>query len=312
VAAQVRKLLSNVSRIFRRIPVQWKVAFIVLVALILLIDVVLNLTTGPSYPIQNPNIVPKVLEISPRIKVTTIRNVTDEIIHYTIKPLISGQEPKERTLEAGAIDHFPSDVSMDVNFQRSEHKVWHRIDAGMPYSFRYDENGELDLFIGSHGRADAADLAPFVSTPMTVVEKMLDLAEVDKDDVVYDLGCGDGRIVIMAADKYGAHGVGIDIDPVRINESEEAAKRDGVKDLVEFRLQDVMKADISQATVVTIYLLTESNAMLRPQLEKQLKLGTYVVSHNYSIPGWKKKLITMVTLEAEDGEEHDIYLYRRW
>jgi SAM-dependent methyltransferase len=311
VAVQVRKLLSNVSRVFRKIPVQWKVAFIVLVALILLIDVVLNLTTGPSYPIQNPNPGPKVSEISPRIRVTTIRNVTDQTIDYTIKPLISGQEPKEKTLEAGAIDHFPTDVSMDVIFQRSGHKVWHRIDAGTPYSFRYDENGELDLFIGSHGRGDAADLAPFVPTPMTVVEKMLELAEVDKNDVVYDLGCGDGRIVIMAADKYGAHGVGIDIDPVRINESREAAERDGVKDLVEFRLQDVMKADISQATVVTIYLLTESNAMLRPQLERQLKPRTYVVSHNYSIPGWKKKLISLVTLEAEDGEEHDIYLYRR-
>lgn len=311
MAARVRKLLSTVSSIFRKIPVQWKIAIVALIALFCIIDVVRLLTTGPAHPTQNPAAFDNLSLTSPTIKVTTIRNVTDQTVHYTLKPLISGREPMERILEVGAIDRFPGDVSMDVIFQRGGHNVWHRVNAGTPYSFRYDENGELDLYIGSHGRADAVDLAPFVPTPMMIVDKMLELADLDENDVVYDLGCGDGRIVITAAKKYGARGVGIDINPLRIKESNAAAEREGVKELVEFRLQDVMKSDLSEATVVTLYLLTESNALLRPQLEKQLKLGTYVVSHNYSIPGWKKKQISLITLEAEDGEEHDIYLYRR-
>jgi len=169
----------------------------------------------------------------------------------------------------------------------------------------------LELYVGSHGREDAEDLAPFVPTPMEVVERMLELAEVNAQSILYDLGCGDGRIVVQAAKKYGARGVGIDIDPVRIEESKTNAKEEGVEKLVEFRLGDVMKVDLSNATVISLYLLPESNEVLRPLLEKYLKQGTFVVSHNYYIPGWSEKEISVDTVYTDDGEEHDIYLYKR-
>ena len=137
------------------------------------------------------------------------------------------------------------------------------------------------------------------------------MAEVGKNDIVYDLGCGDGRIVIMAAKQYGAHGVGIDLDPRRISESKSAAEKAGVEELVEFRMEDATKVDFSEATVVTLYLLTESNRLLRPELERQLKPGAFVISHNYPIPGWEDKEIEYVTIWDEGGEEHYIYLYQK-
>ena len=129
---------------------------------------------------------------------------------------------------------------------------------------------------------------------------MLALAEVTKDDVVFDLGCGDGRIPIAAAKNYGARGVGLDIDPERIEESWANAKAAGVEHLVEFREQDVLTADISEATVVTLYLLSSSNAQLRPILTKQLRPGTRIVSHAFSMgPTWPADKIDQFT--TRDG-----------
>jgi trans-aconitate methyltransferase len=152
---------------------------------------------------------------------------------------------------------------------------------------------------------------PYVPTPPEVVDEMLRLAGVRSGDILYDLGCGDGRIVIAAARKFGTRGVGIDLDPQRIEESRRAAKEAGVDGGLEFRLQDVMKADIRRATVVTLYLLPESNALLRPLLEEQLKPGTLVVSHNYSIPGWEDKEVNYVTLQDGTGQDHTIFVYKR-
>ncbi|MBN1223908.1 MAG: class I SAM-dependent methyltransferase [Candidatus Aminicenantes bacterium] len=182
---------------------------------------------------------------------------------------------------------------------------------GTPYAFRYDEKNLINLYEGSHGRKDAPDLAPYLGTPMVVVDKMLELARVDGSDIVYDLGCGDGRIVITAAEKYGARGVGIDIDPQRIKESEEGARAVGVEDLVKFYLGDAMKLDVSEATVVALYLLPESNAILRPKFEKELKPGTTVITHNYRIPGWGDKEIDSVALEDERGGNHTVFLYKK-
>ena len=126
----------------------------------------------------------------------------------------------------------------------------------------------------------------FVPTPNEVVEKMLELAAVTRDDVVYDLGSGDGRIPITAAQTYGARGVGIDIDPQRIRESRENARKAGVEDKVRFMEGDLFTADISEATVVTLYLLTQLNIKLRPKLLKELKPGTRVVSHGFDMGDW--------------------------
>ncbi|HSK08525.1 MAG TPA: methyltransferase domain-containing protein [Vicinamibacterales bacterium] len=132
-----------------------------------------------------------------------------------------------------------------------------------------------------------ASLAPYVPTPEDVVERMLELGGVTKNDVVYDLGCGDGRIVITAAERYGARGVGVDIDPQRIAESEANAKKAGVEKLVSFKLEDAMKVDVSPATVVTLYLLSSSNLKLRPMLTRQLKPGARIVSHAFGMGDWE-------------------------
>lgn len=155
----------------------------------------------------------------------------------------------------------------------------------------------------------AQSLAPYVPSPPEVVERMLDLAGVTSRDIVYDLGSGDGRIPIAAARKYGARGVGLDIDPRRIEESRANAKAAGVESLVEFRQQDAMTADVSQATVVTLYLLTRSNEKLRPLLTKQLKPGARVVSHAFSMgPTWPADKVDRFTTSI--GDEITLYLWR--
>jgi ubiquinone/menaquinone biosynthesis C-methylase UbiE len=128
---------------------------------------------------------------------------------------------------------------------------------------------------------------PFVPTPEKVVEGMLQLAKVGAKDVVYDLGSGDGRIVITAAKSRGARGVGIDIDPQRIQEARDNARRAGVAGRVQFREGDLFEADISEASVVTIYLLSGINMRLRPKLLAELKPGTRIVSHAFDMGDWK-------------------------
>jgi tRNA G37 N-methylase Trm5 len=144
----------------------------------------------------------------------------------------------------------------------------------------------------------------YVPTPEEVVEEMLRVANVGKDDVVYDLGCGDGRIVITAAKKYGARGVGIDIDPERIKESNENARKAGVADHVKFLQQDLFTTDFSEATVVTLYLLPALNLKLRPKLLSELKPGTRIVSHAFDMGDWKPEKVVNVP-----GDEHDRTLY---
>ena len=151
-------------------------------------------------------------------------------------------------------------------------------------------------------------LAPYVPTPQRVVERMLELAEVTEKDVVYDLGCGDGRIVITAATKYKARGVGIDFDPERIREAKANAKEAGVESLVTFRQQDAMTVDVSPASVVTLYLLSSSNIKLRPILTKQLKPGSRIVSHAFSMGDWEP--LKTVTVDDPDGYSRTLYLWQ--
>ena len=160
------------------------------------------------------------------------------------------------------------------------------------------------------GRAQQqrVNLAPFVPTPQDVVERMLDLAGVTSNDVVYDLGCGDGRIVITAAKKYGARGVGVDIDPRRIEESNANARKEGVEDLVEFIQQDAMTVDVSPATVVTLYLLSSSNLKLRPILTRQLRAGSRIVSHAFSMGDWQADRVD--TFTDARGNSRTLYLWR--
>ena len=147
---------------------------------------------------------------------------------------------------------------------------------------------------------------PYVPTPQEVVEQMLALAKVTKNDVLYDLGSGDGRIPITAAQKFGTRGVGVDINPQRIREAKENALKAGVTDRVQFRQQDLFKADISKATVVTLYLLPEINVELRAKLFKDLKPGTRIVSHDFDMGEWKPERVVQV---QGPNREHTIYYW---
>lgn len=154
-----------------------------------------------------------------------------------------------------------------------------------------------------------SSLAPFLATPPDVVERMLTLAGTTSRDVVYDLGCGDGRIVIAAARRFGARGVGVDIDRSLIAKAQAAAREAGVDHLVIFKVQDAMTVDVSDATVVTLYLLAASNAKLRPELTRMLRPGARIVAHNFPLGGdWEPSVIDNFTDAA--GTMRTLYLWK--
>lgn len=155
--------------------------------------------------------------------------------------------------------------------------------------------------------AQEGKIVPYVPTPQDVVERMLELAQVKKGDVVYDLGSGDGRIVITAAKKYGVKAIGFEIDPERIKESRENIKKEGVENLVEIRDQDIRTVDLSPATVLTMYLLPEVNLMVRPNIWKQMKPGSRVVSHDFDMADWKPA--KEVQIKDKSGWDHTLYLW---
>ena len=157
--------------------------------------------------------------------------------------------------------------------------------------------------------AAGQSLAPFIPTPEDVVDRMLTLAKVTQKDVVYDLGCGDGRIPIAAAKKYGAKGIGLDLDPSLVELAKSNAKAAGVDRLVDFRVQNVLTADVSGATVVTLYLLSSSNERLRPMLQQQLKPGARIVSHAFSMGrGWTADSVDQFV--SARGDEITLYLWK--
>jgi SAM-dependent methyltransferase len=146
---------------------------------------------------------------------------------------------------------------------------------------------------------------PYVPTHEKVVAEMLKVAKVGKNDILYDLGSGDGRIVITAAKRFGTRGVGVDIDPARITVARENAVKAGVADKVKFLQQDLFETDIREATVVTLFPLPEVNLRLRPKLLSDLKPGTRVVSHNFGIGNWTP----LRTLNVRVPQEHTIYYW---
>ena len=155
---------------------------------------------------------------------------------------------------------------------------------------------------------------PFVPTPIEVIDRMLELAEVKKGDVVYDLGSGDGRIVIRAAQKYRVRAVGIEMDSWLLDKARKDAQAAGVSRLVQFRREDAMKVDLSNATVVTLYMLPWFNEAMKPSFKKYLKPGARIVAHDFGIEGWPPD----VTVKLPEPEKktggylhyHTIYLWR--
>jgi cyclopropane fatty-acyl-phospholipid synthase-like methyltransferase len=162
---------------------------------------------------------------------------------------------------------------------------------------------------GGPVRSSWQNLAPYIATPDDVVDRMLTLARVSRDDLVYDLGCGDGRIPIAAAKKYGARGIGLDIDPKLVALARANAAAAGVDRLVDFRVEDVLTADVSNASVVTLYLLSSSNERLRPMLMRQLKPGARIVSHAFSMGrDWPADKVDHFV--SARGDEVTLYLWK--
>ena len=155
----------------------------------------------------------------------------------------------------------------------------------------------------------AQRLAPFVPSPMDVVDRMLQMARVTEEDVVYDLGSGDGRIVIRAAELFGAKAVGVELDRGLAEESQERVRERNLADKVTIIQGDLLQTDLSPATVVTLYLLVSANEMLRPIMEKTLKPGTRVVAHDMRVPGWEAYREEAISTGPQSGT-HFVYLYR--
>lgn len=153
-------------------------------------------------------------------------------------------------------------------------------------------------------------LAPYYPTPETIVERMLQLAELKPGEKMFDLGSGDGRIVIMAAQKFGANATGVEIDKDLWKQSMDRIKALGLEKRARIILGDIMRQDYSSADVVTVYLLPSSNDKIRPMLEKQLRKGARIVAHDFEFSGWTPVKVEHIDDDGE-GRSHTLYLYRR-
>jgi ubiquinone/menaquinone biosynthesis C-methylase UbiE len=155
--------------------------------------------------------------------------------------------------------------------------------------------------------AEPRKLAPFVSSPISVIDKMLAAASLRSGETLYDLGCGDGRIVVAAAKNFGAHAVGVEISDSLAQRARQQALAQGLQDQVKIITADMMGVDVSQANVVSLYLMTEANDTLKPKLERELKPGARVVSLEFKVPGWKPSRVEKVELH---NHPYTIYVYQ--
>lgn len=171
----------------------------------------------------------------------------------------------------------------------------------------WPENRNAVLHADDNDR-DSSHIAPFVPTPHEVVNRMLELAEIKQGDVLYDLGSGDGRIVVAAARQFGIRAVGFEVDPVLVKDSRQIIKRAGLEELVEIREQDIRSVDFSPASVVTMYLYPAANLRLRPVLMRELKPGSRVISHDFGMGSWKPDHVERLRDTA--GLPRTIYRWR--
>jgi SAM-dependent methyltransferase len=171
----------------------------------------------------------------------------------------------------------------------------------------------IALVVITYPTAWSQDSIPFVPSPMHVVQRMLEVAEIQKGDILYDMGSGDGRIVIEAAKKFGIRGVGIDLNPELVAKARENAEKEGVSHLVEFRAQDGLTVDISEATVVTLYMFKWFNNAIRPKLQK-LKTGSRVIAHDFDIDDWKPTRVEYVPPPTDGtsdyAESRTLYIWK--
>ncbi len=241
---------------------------------------------------------------------TALRNLAGRRLEFELEPTEKPSGRRSVACEPGRLVRLVTNAPVRVFYDNGARRAEQTLYPRQPYCFRLDENGLVRIYPGSHMLEDAADLAPYVPPPPPVVRGMLELAGVGPDDVVYDLGCGDGRLVIQAASLFGARGVGIEIDPLLVEACRENAAAAGVSGRVRFLSMDATRAGLTEATVVTVYLLPESLELLKPVFERDLRDGARIVSHDYRIPGWDGKVAAVETVPDETGRSHKIFLYR--
>jgi precorrin-6B methylase 2/LEA14-like dessication related protein len=202
--------------------------------------------------------------------------------------------------EPGSTIPLKAELTLSLEAPRLD---WINLHAENEGNITLPESSQISVEGITHNNVDVV----YVPTPQDVVDKMLELADVEKDDLVYDLGCGDGRIVITAAKRYGCRAVGFDLDSRRVEESLQNVQKNNVENLVTIDQKDIFTLDLSEADVITLFLLSRLNVKLIPQLEK-LKPGSRIVSHNFGMEGVKPdKVVTMPS--SEDRFEHTIYLW---
>jgi uncharacterized protein (TIGR03000 family) len=251
------------------------------------------------------------------------------IIALTVRdPAMTAQESAPK--QPAYVDvYVPAMARLTIDSAKTQQTGTHRrfesppLPMGQDFSYRlkavWNEDGKevvsekvVRISAGAETKVDLRqDRHPdvvYVPTPQEVVDKMLELANVKKGDVVYDLGCGDGRIVVTAAKKYGVKAVGFDIDPDRIRESLENVRKNKVEDLVTIKKADIFTLDLSEANVVTLYLLPELNVKLMPQLAK-LKPGSRIVSHDFDMRGAKPVKTVTVEPKGQLERKHTVYLW---
>jgi len=166
------------------------------------------------------------------------------------------------------------------------------------------------LFLSAQNVKEEDKLAPYFPTPPVIVEKMLRMADLKKGEKMFDLGSGDGRIVIMAAKKFGADATGVEIDDSLAKQSTAEIAHQGLAKTARIIHGDVTAQDYSAANVITVYLLPDSNTKIRPMLEKQLKKGTRIIAHDFEFSGWKPEKVETIEDDGE-GRSHTLFLYRR-
>lgn len=254
-------------------------------------------------PAADPNL-RRMLEIH-------IHNDTDAEIKFQTRILHTEDEPDVYFLAPGETRTLLGRKVLEFQILPEELSRLYYLAPGEDYSVRKIDGKDFKIFQKVKGYEEAVMLAPFVPSPDQVIERTLSLVGVTKDSIVYDLGCGDGRVVIAAARIYGARGVGIDINPELIEEARQNARASGVEDLVEFRVGDVFQTSLTEATLVYVFLFPDSNRLLRPYLEKQLKKGTTVASLGFDFPAWEDRLTGLHDIVDEDGFHRIVYVYER-
>jgi len=221
-----------------------------------------------------------------------VLTLSDEVTYTRLLKALHG--------ESGSTIPFKAELTLSLDTPGSG---WINLHAEKEGNILLPKSPEINVEGITYNAVDVI----FVPTPQDVIYKMLQLAQVRKDDLLYDLGCGDGRIVVTAARRYGCRAEGFDIDPRRVEESLENVQKNKVGHLVKIEQKDIFTLDLSKANVITLFLLSKLNVKLIPQLEK-LKPGSRIVSHNFAMEGVKPdKVVTMFS--SEDQFEHTIYLW---